>query len=299
MDISIIIVNYHTARLIVDCLKSVYKETEGIDFEVIIVDNASGDGYEETIALEFPGKDIKFITLEENVGFGRANNAGFEIAKGRNLLCLNPDTILINNAVKILSDYLDGNPGVGACGGNLYDENMKPALSFRRMLPGIKWELNELLHLWIDRIQFGKSHRFNFTGRPLEVGYISGADIMMPRRVVNETGGFSPDFFMYYEETDLCCRIHRMGLRVVSVPAAEIQHIEGGSFGSSTINHGRLERSEHGRLTYLRKNNSKFSQKVSDCIYRLFLHSRCLLLRKPQFAYRLKCLNNRKRHVGG
>lgn len=291
MDVSIIIVNYHTAGLIIDCLRSVYEKTEGIEFEVIIVDNASGDGYEETIASEFPGKDIKFITLEENVGFGRANNAGFEIAQGRNLLCLNPDTILINNAVKILSDYLDDNPDVGACGGNLYDEKMQPALSFRRMLPGIKWELNELLHLWIDRIQYGKNHRFNFTDRPIEVGYISGADIMIPRRVVKETGGFSPDFFMYYEETDLCCRIHRMGLRVVSVPAAEIQHLEGGSFDTTTINYGRIERSEIGRMTYLKRNLSPTAKTITDLVYRVFLWSRAVLKKDEGYRYRLTLLN--------
>lgn len=291
MDVSIIIVNYHTAAFIVDCLRSVYEKTEGIEFEVIIVDNASGDGYEETIASEFPGKDIKFITLEENVGFGRANNAGFEIAKGRNLLCLNPDTILINNAVKILSDYLDDNPDVGACGGNLYDEKMKPALSFRRMLPGIKWELNELLHLWIDKIQYGKNQRFNFSSEPLNVGYITGADLMMPKWVVEKDGGYSPDFFMYYEETDLCCRIHRMGLRVVSVPAAEIQHLEGGSFDTSSINYSRLQRSERGRLTYMRRNLSGGSRYIANAIYRAFLWSRAVLKKDEEYRFRNKILN--------
>lgn len=291
MDVSIIIVNYHTSHLIIDCLKSVYEKTNGITFEVIIVDNASGDGYDKIIETAFPDKDIKFITLPENIGFGRANNAGFEIATGRNILCLNPDTILINNAIKILSDYLDANPDVGACGGNLYDEQMKPALSFRRLLPGIRWELNELSHLWIDSILYGKNQRFNFTDHPVDVGYISGADLMMPKSIVDETKGFSPDFFMYYEETDLCHRIHQLGKKVVSIPSAHIQHLEGGSFDTSSINYGRLERSEIGRMKYLKRNLSKTAQFIANTIYRLFLWSRAILKKDKQFHYRLALLN--------
>lgn len=290
MDVSIIIVNYHTAHLIIDCLKSVYEKTNGITFEVIIVDNASGDGYDKIIETTFPDKNIKFITLPENIGFGRANNAGFKIAKGRNILCLNPDTILINNAVKILSDYLDTNPDVGACGGNLYDEQMNPALSFRRLLPGIRWELNELSHLWIDSILYGKNQRFNFTDHPVDVGYINGADLMMPKSIVDETKGFSPDFFMYYEETDLCHRIHQLGKKVVSIPSAHIQHLEGGSFDTSSINYGRLERSERGRTVYIRKNLNRPSQFIANLIYCIFLGSRAIIKRDRQFIFRLKTL---------
>jgi len=288
MDVSIIIVNYNCSQLVNNCIASVFKLTEGVEYEVIVVDNNS-ENLSESIA-EASDQRVKLIQLPENVGFGRANNEGFRIARGRNLFCLNPDTILLNNAVKILSDYLDVHPDCGACGGNLYDAEMHPALSFRRMLPGIAWELNELSHLMIDKVCHGKNRRFNFTGRPLNVGYITGADLMMPSEVVKQAGGFSPEFFMYYEETDLCCRIRRTGKRIVSVPGAEIQHLEGGSFDTSSINYGRIDRSEAGRKTYYRRNVGQPARYISDVIYTLFLWTRATLSGNPAYKYRLNKL---------
>ena len=84
------------------------------------------------------------IESKENLGFGRANNLGVSVASGQNILFLNPDTVLINNAVKILVDYTNNHPSVGACCGNLYDGDMRPTLSFKRIFPGILDELNNL-----------------------------------------------------------------------------------------------------------------------------------------------------------
>lgn len=292
MDVSIIIVNYHTSHLIIDCLKSVYEKTNGITFEVIIVDNASGDGYDKLIETAFLDKNIKFITLPENIGFGRANNAGFKVANGRNVLCLNPDTILINNAVKILSDYLDANPDVGACGGNLYDEHMKPALSFRRLLPGIRWELSELCHLIPEKILYKGNSHFNFSDKVITVGYITGADLMIPQRILNSVNGFSEKFFMYYEETDLCKRITKLGYSVKNIPLAKIQHLEGKSFSSEgTFNPLKIERSEHGRYTYYKHNLSILHRFIANFIYLVFISTRRFLsfsnIRRKIYAKRL------------
>lgn len=288
MDVSIIIVNYHSSQLVNDCIASVFKLTEGVEYEVIVIDNNS-ENLSQSIA-EASDPRVKLIQLPENVGFGRANNEGFRIARGRNLFCLNPDTILLNNAVKILSDYLDGHSDCGACGGNLYDAEMHPSLSFKRMLPGIVWELNELSHLIIDKVCHGKNRRFNFTGHPIEVAYITGADLMMPASIVKATGGFSPEFFMYYEETDLCCRIRRMDRKIISVPEAKIQHLEGATFDASTVNYNRIDRSEKGRRTYYRRNHGAAYRHVADAIYRLFLLSRKALTDNPAYSYRLKKL---------
>lgn len=229
MDVSIIIVNYKTVPLILNCLESVYAKTEGVDFEVIVVDNNSGDGFAEKIQGKYP--KVQCLSLPENIGFGRANNEGLKIAKGRNIFFLNPDTLLLNNAVKVLSDYLDAHPEVGVCGGNLYDEDMKPTHSYRMCLPGIYWELNDLFHGLLDKMRWGKNVQFNHAGKPLKVGYITGADMMVRRKVLEQVGSFSPKFFMYYEETELTFRIKKAGYRVVSVPETEIQHLEGKSTG--------------------------------------------------------------------
>lgn len=274
MDASIIIVNYNTADLVAECIRSVFKFTEGLSYEVIVVDNASGDGCGDTLRREFPGAgNIRFVQLDANLGFGMANNEGFRVAVGRNLLCLNPDTLLLNNAVKILSDFLDSHADVGACGGNLYDEHMRPAQSFFRNLPSLAWDLSLLTFRKVEKLVYRGSVMFNHTGRPIDVGYITGADLMVKRGVIDEVGGFSPDFFMYYEETDLCCRVRRAGYRVVSVPQAEIQHLEGKSFGRghAVVNERKIRMAEESRLVYYKRNVGRMETRLANIAYGLSL----------------------------
>ena len=278
MDVSIVIVNYKTVSLIVDCIRSIREHVRDIAYEVIVVDNHSGDNFQERLQAEF-GDGVVCVPLPENIGFGRANNEGFKVAKGRNLFCLNPDTLLLNNAVKILSDYLDGHPEAGACGGNLYDEEMRPALSFRRMLPSVAWEVNELFNLVPEKLFYGKNRKFNSSDKPMNVGYVTGADLMLRRSVLEKVGGFSPDFFMYYEETDLCCRIRKGGFKIVSVPEAKIQHLEGKSFSEGQININRISFSERGRLIYLKRNFSQCHVDLANLVYSIFLASRIWLLK--------------------
>ena len=246
-DVSVIIVNYKTVNLILDCVRSIYEQTEGVSYEIIVVDNNSEDGFQERIQELFP--EVVCLPLSENIGFGRANNEGSKIAKGRNIFYLNPDTLLLNNAVKILSDYLDSHSEVGICGGNLYDVEMRPMHSYRMYLPGILWELNDLSGNLVDKLLWGKNRQFNHTGKSRSVGYITGADMMVRREVLDRVGCFSPRFFMYYEETELTYRIKKAGYKVVSVPWAKIQHLEGKSFKPG-INVSRIRYSIEGRNTY-------------------------------------------------
>lgn len=277
LDVSIIIVNYKTSKLINDCIRSIFEKTRGITYEIIIVDNAT-----EVLADVIDSAEdarVRLIQLPENVGFGRANNAGAKIARGRNLFFLNPDTLLLNNAIKILSDYLDAHPECGACGGNLYDEKMKPALSFRRMLPGIKWELNELLNRIPEKFQYGKNRTYNRKSHPLKVAYITGADLMIPHTVYHKVSGFSQDFFMYYEETDLCARIQNLKLHRYSIPNARIQHLEGKSF-TDKINETKIRYIETGRLKYYHRNHHRIYACFANLIYESYLVSRIIILKR-------------------
>ena len=125
MDVSIILVNYKTKDLTLNCIKSIYEKTTGVDFEIIVVDNNSQDGSAEAIEQEF--QNVKVIYNKINVGFGAANNIAIKQAKGKYILCLNTDTFLINNAIKIMFDFMEekANQQVGVCGGILYDSNNK------------------------------------------------------------------------------------------------------------------------------------------------------------------------------
>lgn len=243
-----------------ECLRSIEEMTRGLKYEVIVADNDPSGGLCDLLNAKSCLDDchrIEYLGLSDNLGFGGANNEAFKIARGKFLFCLNPDTLLVNNAIKILCDYMEGHPECGACGGNLYKEDNKRALSMRRILPGVFWEISERFKLHPERVRFGRNTRFNHTGKPMDVGYISGADLMLRKEMIDKIGGFSPDFFMYFEETDLCARVHRAGYRVVSVPDAKIIHLEGKSFKEMEINEVKLKYYEESRIAYYRRNVSK------------------------------------------
>lgn len=232
MDVSIILVNYKTEQLLLAAIESVIEKSQGFLYEIIVVDNHSDDDSGRIIAQKSWPVQITYIPLDDNLGFGRANNEGIRIATGRYVFLLNTDTLLINNAIKTMVDYMDGHLSVGICGGNLYDQQMRPVHSFARM-PSIFDEICELSLGIIPKITEGKNRGFNHTGRPKRVGYITGADMMIRRTALDAAGWFDPDFFMYYEEVELTERIKKLGYQIISVPQARIIHYESLSSGSN------------------------------------------------------------------
>lgn len=277
MDVSIIIVNYHSAGMVIDCIHSIREKTEKLSYEIIVVDNASGDGSPDTLRQAF-GDEITLIAAPENLGFGKANNLGAAQAAGKYLLLLNPDTILVNNAVKILFDYLEANPGVGVAGGNLYAPDMTPAPSFcrgfddldgERKKAGWRYLLGNKVH---DKLsaRSGKTRpisEFNHTDSPEKVAYIFGADMMLPKAVFDRAGGFDPDFFMYAEEEELTWRITQQGLDVICVPQAKIIHLEGATVkGQNEFSSLQFSMRMNGTLTYYKK---RFGEAGAAEFYRL------------------------------
>jgi GT2 family glycosyltransferase len=270
MDVSVIIVNYKTLSFLFNAIDSVISNTESVNYEIIVVDNASNENSGKIIAEKY-GNRVLCLELSENIGFGRANNAGIKISKGRNIFLLNPDTVLLNNAIGFLSRYLDDNPTTGIAGGNLYDVNMAPAYSYRRFLPSLFWEINDLIIALPEKLIFGKNAYFNYSSEALTVAYITGADMMIPRKVFDNAGGFDDDYFLYFEESDLAYRVKKSGYSIVSVPVAEIKHLEGNSFISP------VSRSIHyfsGKLLYYRKNAGRFMFFLLRMIMRLTFYTR-------------------------
>lgn len=253
MDVSIIIVNYNTFAYAKDSIESVFAKTDGISYEIIVVDNNSPDGSGNLLREYFGGR-IVYVQSLENIGFGRANNKAARIAKGRNLFLLNPDTVLLNNAIKILSDYLDDNPRVGCCGGNLVDTDEKPIHSFCRfVVPSIFDEVNRLLFRLPEKYLYRENIFYNYTDRPLKVCYITGADLMIRKDIFDKIHGFDPEFFMYYEETELEYRIKKAKYKIISVPYARIVHLVERSFSSHT---DRMEKFYASQMIFLRKTHN-------------------------------------------
>lgn len=230
INVSVIMVNYNTLKLTKEAIDSVIQKTENLSYEIILIDNASSDGSVEFFEKEYKDKII-FIKNNKNIGFGRANNKGINIARGKYVFLLNTDTLLINNAIKILFEFMEQNSKVGICGGNLYNIDLKPASSFERKLPSLRNELRIFRRIY-EKL-FKKCWNFNYKNIPIEVGYIIGADLMIRSSLLKQVGAFDPAFFMYSEETELTFRVIKAGYKVMSVPMAKIIHLEGASSLSS------------------------------------------------------------------
>jgi GT2 family glycosyltransferase len=230
----------------------VHEKVTDVDYEVIVaVNNSQTTGILEMLHTDFTW--VHAVDTGGNPGFGAANNKGAQIATGKYLFLLNPDTILINNAVKILFDFIEANPKCGICGGNLFDENRKPTHSYS-FLPSIIYELNLCSRGLIGKIMCGKNGDFNYTKTPRKVGYITGADLMIRTDLFHKLNGFDPDFFVYAEETELTYRVKKAGYTVYSVPQAEIVHLCGQSFS------GNWER----RLTLSLESRRKYYSKTHN-----------------------------------
>lgn len=285
IDVSIIIVNYNTFKITKECIESIFQKTKDIYFEIILVDNASID--ESKSCFEKDDRII-YIYNNENLGFGSANNKGIEIAKGRNILFLNSDTLLINNAIKILSDFLDNNRNVGGCGGNMYDKNLKPSHSFGRFFPSILWEINLLSHNFLSKLLFGRNTEHNFSNYNMEISHIIGADLMVKRSVIEQVGGFNPVFFMYREETELCYRICKLGYKLYSVPTAKIIHLEGQSVKNNIINKQKIKWLQTSHNTFLEMYYSKNYIRICKLIYKITIKTRiiiCHFFKKNKLEY--------------
>lgn len=243
MDVSIVLVSFNTKQLTRECIESIYEKTSGPDYDIWVVDNASHDGSAEMIEREFPG--VNLIKSPENLGFGRANNLAIEKTGAKYVFLLNTDTVLLNNAVKILFDFMEkpGNEDIGACGGQLYNSDMS--------LQGSVGEFFDL-----DKL-YKKCIGINFTAikhrnkkifnrhvlkkdqqkrlSPYEPDYIIGADLMLRKSALDKAGTFDERFFMFGEEAELCFRIRKNGYRIMFVPEAQILHYG----GSSAYSHNR------------------------------------------------------------
>ena len=206
-----------------------------------------------------------------NIGFGKGNNLGAKYAKGKYLFCLNPDTILLNNAIAILFRYMEATSQTGVCGGNLYTKNMKPTHSFEMISPSIT---SEAIVLFSPFNKSGANCDFNHTNEPVSVAFIVGADLFIRTNLYNEIGGFDEDFFMYFEETYLCYQVKKRGYDVVSMPQAHIIHLVGKSF---IFQEKKEKLYLQGRKCYLTKRYSKSYYIVCNVIYAITCLSRILI----------------------
>ncbi len=260
MDLAIITVSYNTRDLLADCLESALRglQRSGLEGEVWVVDNASSDGSAEMVRQRFP--DVRLIAAAENLGFAAGNNLtlrtlGFSVtASGepqsvsalseedaasreiapRHVLFLNPDTLVLGDALGSLVRFLDASPSVGAVGARLVhgDGSFQHSAFGFPGLAQILFDFFPLHHRLLDsRLNGRYPRRWYEAGRPFLVDHPLGAALMIRAEALAQVGGFDERFFMYCEEIDLCRRVWMAGWHVCCVPEAEIVHLVGQSTG--------------------------------------------------------------------
>ncbi len=230
VDLSIIIVNYKTRSYLEPCLESIKACRPSVSHEVIVVDNASYDGSKEMIEAKYP--DTIYIQSDANLGFAKANNLAGKRALGRAFLFLNPDTLVLGTALETLYESLQSDPASGSAGPVLLNSDMTLQTSCIQSFPTIVNQVADSEYLrraFPNSSLWGFSHANKPEKLPSEVDVISGACLMVRKEVFEAVGGFSEDYFMYYEDTDLCYKIRNKGWKNIFVPQAKVVHHGGGS----------------------------------------------------------------------
>jgi GT2 family glycosyltransferase len=234
MDLSIIIINWKSVAYLRPCVRSIQENTHSLEYEVVVVDNASDDGCGEMLANEFPG--VRFIQSGSNLGFSRGNNLGGRHSSGDNLCFLNPDTEIKGDALKTMLDVLRTANGAGAVGCRLLNGDGSLQTSCIQSFPTLlnqSLDADLLYRVWPRCPLWGIAPLYDDETRPSPVQVISGACLMMKRTVFDSIGGFSEDYFMYAEDADLCYAAHKRGWTNYYVPTASVIHYGGGSSSQS------------------------------------------------------------------
>lgn len=248
IDVSIILVNYKTSNLCHNLIESIYEKTKDLRYEIIIVDN-SEDQHEFSLLSDLEDK-AKIIKSEKNIGFGMANNLGAQHACGKNLFFLNTDTLLINNAIKELNDYLNTHPNVSIVGANLFSKELKPNISYELKEKNV---FHERCFLGLLSKRIKNNYFFNHKRKPISIkGYVSGACLMIKKDIFEKINGFDKSIFMYAEDSLICYQaINELKTKIFNIPSAKIIHLEGGSF--KEINEKRVKMQIDGNVQYYLK----------------------------------------------
>ena len=207
------------------CIDSIFKYTKGISFEVILVDNASIDNSKAIFSKD---QRITYIYETINHGFGVANNIGVVSANGKYLFFLNSDTLLLNNAIYEFWNYSERLNKDVVVGSYLVDRQFNRTHSYSAFLTP-QTEIKKL----ICPFKNFKSEDYKDSKTYKAVDYVTGADLFIKKSLFLESGGFYKGFFMYFEETDLQCRIARAGYERHIISGPKIMHLEGGSFSKN------------------------------------------------------------------
>ena len=228
MDLSVVIVNYQTYELTKNTINSILEYEYPFSLEVIVVDNASADDSLSKLREYFKDK-VTFIASTENNGFAAGNNQALKISKGRYVLLLNSDTVVWENTLEDIYNYMGGHDDVGAAGCRVLLENGELDKACKRTFPNVKNSFFRLFHIPTN----SKDDNYNLDNLPddevYEIDCLTGAFMFIRKEALDEVGFLDETFFMYGEDIDLCFRIKHAGWKIIYYGKSKITHFKGAS----------------------------------------------------------------------
>ena len=228
MDLSVVIVNYQTFELTKNTINSVFEYEYPFSYEILVVDNASGDDSLAKLQDYFKDK-VKFIASAENKGFAAGNNQALRIAKGKYVLLLNSDTIVWEKTLESIYDYMENHADVGASGCRVLLENGELDKACKRSFPNVKNSFFRLFHIPTK----SKDNDYNLDNLPdgeiYEIDCLTGAFMFIRADALKQIGFLDETFFMYGEDIDLCYRIKQAGWKIIYYGKSKITHFKGAS----------------------------------------------------------------------
>lgn len=242
MQLSIIIVNYNVRYFLEHCLRSVFTSCEGLEAEVFVVDNQSSDGSVDMVKAKFP--QVVLIENWQNAGFARANNQAFDKAKGKYVLFLNPDTIVPEDCFRRCVAYMDTHPEAGALGCRLVDGKGQFLPESKRGFPSVPvsfFKISGLSGLFPKSAFFNRYHQGHLPEKEIhEVDVLVGCFMFCRKLVLDKTGSFDTDYFMYGEDIDLSYKIKKAGFANIYFPETTVIHYKGESTKKGSLNYVKM-----------------------------------------------------------
>jgi len=239
VKLSVIIVNYNVRYFLEQAVRSALDALQGLDAELIVVDNASSDDSAQMMGGVFP--EVQYIYLDDNLGFSKANNVGIQASKGEYVLLLNPDTVVAEDAFAKSIQFMDAHPDAGGLGVHMIDGSGQFLPESKRGLPTPKaafYKIFGLSSLLPKSERFGKYHLgYLDKEKTHSVDILSGAYMMMRREALDKAGLLDETFFMYGEDIDLSYRLIKAGYKNYYFPEARIIHYKGESTKKGSVNY--------------------------------------------------------------
>jgi len=269
VDVSVIIVNWNTRGLLRNCLESVYERAGDVEFEVIVVDNASTDGSVEMVKNDFDS--VRLIENIENRGFAAANNQAMAVTKGRYVLLLNSDTVVLDDAVARTVNFADAHPRAAVTGCRVLnsDGTLQPTCFMFPSILNMLLSSTYLYKLFPGSRFFGRE-RMTWWDRSdvRQVDVVTGCFMLVRREAIDQVGMMDERFFMYAEETDWCYRFKEHGWQVIFAPVARIIHLGGQSTAKRPV--AMIVQLRLSILMFIRKHRGRFARLAARVLTAMF-----------------------------